>query len=128
MKYLFSTIFSLCLLLSFASAQNGVTYDIHPGDQYKTPALADALDMCDLTKYRKMDTRVKLLFDDESIVELYSASELMRNGIEVDTDYVNRSDLMLLNLFRLHSGGYLIEDATKISKEESIARLEKLNK
>lgn len=126
MKYFFSLLFSLGLLVGFANAQNGVTYDIHTGSKYKVPALADALDMCDLTKYRKETTRVKMLFDDDSIVELYSANELMNKGIEVETDYINRSEQMMLNLFRLHPEGWLLEDATKISKEESLKRLEKL--
>ena len=127
MKYLFLTFFSLCLLIGFASAQQGITYDIHPGSEYKVSAIADALDMCDLTKYRKIDSRVKLLFDDDTIVELYSASELLRNKIEVNTDFVNRTERMMLNLFKLHPDGFLIEDASPISKEETIIRLAKLN-
>ena len=126
MKHIFVILFSLGLLVGFANAQNGVTYDIHPGSKYKTPALADALDMCDLTKYRKETTRVKMLFDDDTIVELYSANELMSQGIEVEMDYINKTERMLLNLFRLHPDGWLIEDASQISKEESMKRLEKL--
>ena len=107
-------------------SQHHVTYEIQVGSKYKAVELEPALDMCDLTKYRKEDKRVKMLFDDDTIVELFSANELMGKGIEVETDYINKTDRMLLNIFRLHPDGWLIEDATKISKEETMLRLKKL--
>lgn len=107
-------------------AQHHTTYEIHPGSTYKVVELEPALDMCDLTKYRKETERVKMLFDDDTIVELFSANELMRNGIEVEMSYINRSAMVMVNMFQLHPDGYLIERADKISKEETIRRLKKL--
>lgn len=104
-------------------AQNGVTYDIHPGSKYKAVELEPALDMCDLTKYRKLDKRVKMLFDDETIVELYSAKEMLEGGQDIDLRGINPTDQILLNMFSLADGGYLIEWADKLSKEETIRRL-----
>lgn len=126
MKNIIALLFSFCLLTGWAFSQNGVTYDIHPGSKYQVQALEDGLSLGDLTKYRKETERAKLLFDDDSIVELYSANELMGKGIEVEMDYISRSQLPMLNLFRLHDDGWLIEDASPISKEETMVRLEKI--
>ena len=126
-SFLLASLGLLCFLpTNYLVAQNHVTYEILPGSKYKSVELEPALDMCDLTKYRKENKRVKMLFDDDTIVELFSANELMGRGIEVEMDYINKTEQILVNIFRLHPDGWLIEDASQISKEETIRRLKKL--
>ena len=112
--------------MGWVTAQNAITYNLYPGTKYLGKSLEDGLSLCDLTQYRKESEHVKLLFDDDSIVELYSANELEKKGIKVSTENLSRKQLPMLNLFYLHDEGWVLEDASRISKEEASRRLEKI--
>ena len=125
MKGLLLLICTLLASFSLGFGQNLVTYQIQTGEKYTLSQLESGLAMCDLTRYRLREERVKMEFDDGAIVDLFSAYELDEKGISIDHKMINTSGNELMNTFSVHPKGYLIEQVKTWTKEELANRTRK---
>ena len=78
----------------------------------------DALNSNDIDKYRHMDHRTTMLFQEGVEVQLLSANELQGLGLPVDLDKVNTTaiDRMRHSQFKLHESGRILELVTPVTK------------
>lgn len=95
---------------SFVIVNSGSVRNIQP--------FVDALNGNDIDKYRHIDQRTTILFQEGVEVQLLSANELQGLGLPVDLSKVNTTavDRMRHSQFKLHESGRILELVTPVTK------------
>lgn len=112
MKYLYTffiAIIIVCANNAHAQTTSSESFVITHFGEYDQERLTSALENCQLDRYRKMNSRSTLKFDDGTTVSLLSATELAAKGIEVDETILLAEGETNNNLFRLKPNGYIME-------------------
>ena len=93
------------VIISGASAPNIAEY-------------VQALKVNDLDKYRALEHRTVMHFNEGVVAELLSGNEMVQLGLSVDLSRVNATnvDRMRHSQFLLHSSGRIIELVTPVKK------------
>lgn len=113
-----------------ASAQvtDGSSFEISNVGRYDADKLTAALKNCQLDRYRKLNSRSILQFEDGTTVSLLSVKELEALGIAVDKTTLLGDNEENKNVFRLKPNGYIMEILAPAPSLEQQKEQEDMNK
>ncbi|MDZ4845190.1 MAG: hypothetical protein SH857_06530 [Chitinophagales bacterium] len=116
MLWLLPLFFWCGLLFAQTPAQSFVI--VNSGSVRNIQAYIAALNGNDIDKYRHIDQRTTMLFQEGVEVKLLSATEMQALGLPVDLSAVNTTavDRMRHSQFKLHESGRILELVTPVKK------------
>lgn len=107
MRSIFSML--VMLLVSVVLLAQQPTYVVSSLVNLDQELLEAALDNCSLDRYRKLDSRAVMNFDDGTKVQLLSFKELEALGLKIDASNAVPENTVNNNVFTLHPQGYILE-------------------
>ena len=105
---------------AFDQTPTSGTYEVKYSSTMDHNLFEKAISKCNLDPYRRLNQRTELHFTDGTILELFSANELVKAGYPINLNTINKVGDENYNAFTVHPDGYVLEEVWKFSKEDLV--------